>query len=102
MSSTDSKKVLGPSAATAFNNVSSGHLAWSSWIPGSQMKTFTSGTSDQLVLLVLDVQLVLEVQSTSALINGYHLKVFISNVLDLQLLRLQTHKTTRDLAVDVR
>ena len=66
------------------------------------MKTFTSGTSDKLVLLVLDVQLVLEVQSTSALINGYHLKVFISNVLDLQLLRLQTHKTTRDLAVDVR
>ena len=90
MSSTDSKKFKGPAAATAFDNVISGHLAWSSWIRRSEMKTFTWHLDDQSVLLVL---VFLQVLSTTSVANaGTHLRVFTSHDLDLQLLRLQTHE----------
>ena len=96
MSSTDSKKFKGPAAATAFDNVISGHLAWSSWIRRSEMKTFRWYLEDQSVPLVLLVQWVLEflqVLSTTSVANAdMHLKVFTSHDLDLQLLRLQNHE----------
>jgi hypothetical protein len=41
MSSTNSKKFKGPLAATAMDNVISGDLAWSSWIPGWEITTCT-------------------------------------------------------------
>jgi hypothetical protein len=96
MSSTDSKKFKGPLAATAFHNVISGDLAWSSWISRSEMKTFRWYLEDQSVPLVLLVQSVLGflqvLSTTSAAIDHMHLRVFISHDLDLQLLRLQTHE----------
>ena len=96
MSSTDSKKFKGPLAATAFYNVISGDLAWSSWIRRSEMKTFRWYLEDQSVPLVLLVQWVLEflqVLSTTSVANAdMHLKVFTSHDLDLQLLRLQNHE----------
>jgi hypothetical protein len=96
MSSTDSKKFKGPLAATAFYNVISGDLAWSSWIRRSEMKTFTWHLDDQSVPLVLLVQWVLEflqvLSTTSVAIADMHLRVFTSHDLDLQLLRLQTHE----------
>ena len=48
MSSTDSKKFKGPLAATAFHIVISGDLAWSSWVPGLEIKTFRSLTAVRL------------------------------------------------------
>ena len=93
MSSTDSKKFKGPLAATSFYNVISGDLAWSSWIRRSEMKTFTWYLDDQSVPLVLLVLEFLQVLSTtSAAIADMHLRVFTSHDLDLQLLRLQTHE----------
>ena len=93
MSSTNSKKFKGPAAATAFDNVISGHLAWSSWIRRSEMKTFRWYLEDQSVPLVLLVLGFLQVLSTTSVANaGTHLRVFTSHGLDLQLLRLQNHE----------
>lgn len=93
MSSTDSKKFKGPLAATAFYNVISGDLAWSSWIRRSEMKTFRWYLEDQSVPLVQLVLGFLQVLSTtSAAIADMHLRVFTSHDLDLQILRLQTHE----------
>ena len=93
MSSTDSKKFKGPLAATAFYNVISGDLAWSSWIRRSEMKTFRWYLEDQSVPLVLLVLGFLQVLSTTSVaIDHMHLRVFTSHDLDLQLLRLQNHE----------